>query len=87
MARRLGATEEWLAALARGELDPFPEAWRAALVYADAVTVPGSEVPESVWAELARLWSPAQIVEITSVIALFNYFNRFAEALHIPVTR
>ena len=26
-------------------------------------------------------------VEITSVITLFNYFNRFAVALRIPVTR
>jgi alkylhydroperoxidase family enzyme len=40
-----------------------------------------------VYEELARHWAPEQIVEITAVIALFNYFNRFAEALHVPVTR
>jgi alkylhydroperoxidase family enzyme len=36
---------------------------------------------------LERHWSPAQIVEITSVICIFNFFNRFANALDIPPTR
>ena len=39
------------------------------------------------YAALELHWSPAQIVEITSVICLFNFFNRFANALDIPVTR
>ena len=44
-------------------------------------------VSDAVYGELATHWSPAQIVEITSVIALFNFFNRFAHALAIPVTK
>ena len=31
--------------------------------------------------------SEPQVVEITAVIGLFNYFNRFANALDIPPTR
>lgn len=42
---------------------------------------------DATFARLAGYWSQAQIVEIASVIALFNYFNRFAEALDIPPTR
>ena len=45
--------------------------------------VPGDET----FADLRAHWDDAQIVEITAVVALFNYFNRFANALHVPVTR
>ena len=44
-------------------------------------------VDDAAFAELASHWTAAQIVEITAVVALFNYFNRFAEALAVPVTR
>jgi alkylhydroperoxidase family enzyme len=39
------------------------------------------------YATLTTHWRAAQIVEITAVAALFNYFNRFAIALDVPVTR
>ena len=42
---------------------------------------------EAAWRALAGHWSESQIVELVSVAALFNYFNRFAEALEIPPTR
>ena len=41
----------------------------------------------STWEALAAHWRESQIVELVSVAALFNYFNRFAEALEIPPTR
>ncbi len=44
-------------------------------------------ISPSAFGALARHWSPAQIVEITSVICMFNFFNRFANALDIPVTK
>lgn len=44
-------------------------------------------VPPETYAALEQYWSPAQIVEITSVIAIFNFFNRFANALDIPPTK
>jgi alkylhydroperoxidase family enzyme len=47
---------------------------------------PGVVAPE-IYSALERHWSAAQIVEITAVICLFNFFNRFANALDIPVTR
>ena len=65
----------------------FGEGDRAALAFADAMTPTGSQVPDEVFNELAGHWDAAQVVEITAVVALFNYFNRFAEALHVPVTR
>ena len=87
MARRLGATEAQLHALAGGDASSFPAGWEAALRWAAAMTPTGGNLPDELFDELARHWTAAEIVEITAVVALFNYFNRFAEALHIPVTR
>jgi alkylhydroperoxidase family enzyme len=87
LARRLGADDGLIEAMGRGELDGLAPGDRAAIAFAEQVTPTGSIVSDRVYEELACHWSAPQIVEITSVIALFNYFNRFAEALHVPVTR
>jgi len=65
----------------------FDDAWRSAFEYADAMTPTPGRVPPGAWATLERHWSPAQIVEITSVICIFSFFNRFANALDIPATK
>jgi alkylhydroperoxidase family enzyme len=83
----MGATEETIAALERGDLAALGSADSAAIRYAEMLTPTGSIVDDVVYEGLARHWAPEQVVEITAVIALFNYFNRFAEALHVPVTR
>ena len=87
MARRLGATDAQLDAVARAEYTVFEEPWRAAFRYADAMTPTPGIVADGVFAELASHWSPAQIVEITAVICMYNFFNRFAHALDVPITR
>jgi alkylhydroperoxidase family enzyme len=87
LARRLGATDEQLAALGAGDVSGFDAAWAAALSYAAHMTPTGATVSGDAYAALASHWQPAQIVEITAVVALFNYFNRFAIALEVPVTR
>jgi alkylhydroperoxidase family enzyme len=87
LARRLGASDAQLHAVARAIYETFDPSWRSALRYADAVTPTPGTVPDDVFDDLARHWSPAQIIEITAVICLFNFFNRFAHALDIPVTR
>ncbi|HKO16021.1 MAG TPA: hypothetical protein VJU87_07265 [Gemmatimonadaceae bacterium] len=87
MARRLGGTETQITALARAELDDFEPGWRAAFRYAEAMTRGGGKLPQQTFDELAAHWSPPQIVEITCVVTLFNYFNRFANALDIPPTK
>ena len=47
----------------------------------------GGRVSQATYDALQREWTEDQIVEITSVIALFNYFNRIANALDIPPTK
>ena len=87
MARRLGATDAAIAAMGAGDLSALAPGDRAAIAFAEAITPTGSTASDRVYEELACHWTAPQIVEITAVVALFNYFNRFAEALHVPVTR
>jgi alkylhydroperoxidase family enzyme len=97
LARRLGAREEWLRAVRReapetdgagsGSLDGVPEGWMAALRYAELMTESGHAVTDQAYAQLTPHWDEGQIVEITAVIGLFAYFNRFNDALRVPVTR
>lgn len=83
----MGGTDEQLDGVARGVYDAFDEPWRSALRYADVMTPTPGIVSREVYDDLASHWSPAQIVEITAVIAMFNFFNRFAHALDIPITK
>jgi alkylhydroperoxidase family enzyme len=87
LARRLGATDDQIAALSRGDVSVFSPAWAAALAYGAHMTPTGATVSGDAYAALASHWEPPQIVELTAVAALFNYFNRFAIALEVPVTR
>ena len=90
MARRLGATEEMLAAV-RADAPVagagFEPAWLAALAYAEAMGRSGHDVTDPLFTELARYWDHGQIVEISMVVGLFSYFNRFNDALCVEVTR
>jgi len=87
LARRQGASDAQLDGIARADYDGFEVSWRSALRYADEMTPTPGIVSDATFAELASSWNPTQIVEITAVICLFNFFNRFAHALEIPVTR
>jgi alkylhydroperoxidase family enzyme len=87
LSRRLGGSEAQLDAVARADYEVFDEPWRAAMRYADEMTPTPGIVSDETFAALASHWSPSQIVEITSVICMFAFFNRFAHALAIPVTK
>ena len=87
MARRLGATQEMLDAVIGGTYEGMEPGWDAALRYADVMTPTGSIPDTAIFSVLREHWDDTQIVEITAVIGLFNYFNRFANALDIPPTR
>jgi alkylhydroperoxidase family enzyme len=97
LARRLGATEEWIAAVRPetpleadadpGSLDGLDEGWHAALEFAELVTESGHAVNAEAYARLAQHWNEAEIVEITLVAGLFSYFNRFNDALRVEITK
>jgi len=88
LLRRLGVSDETIADMeARGsdaELEPDE---RAALRFAEEMSLRPREIPESVWDELRRHFDEGEVVEIAAVAALFNGFNRFNDALEVEITR
>ena len=88
LAKQLGASEELLDAMYNIDQheDLFTPAERVALTLAERMTTDPHGVDEEVWAELRARYDEGQIVELTAVIGLFNYFNRLNDALEIPIT-
>jgi alkylhydroperoxidase family enzyme len=66
--------------------DEFTAAELAALTLAERMTTDARNVDEEVWAELKEHYDDGQIIELASVIGLFNYFNRFNDALRVEIT-
>jgi alkylhydroperoxidase family enzyme len=85
LARQLGVSEALLDALYR--IDEFrhlfTERELVALRFAEIMTTGARDVDESLWDELQAHFDDGEIVEIATVIGLFNFFNRFADALQI----
>jgi alkylhydroperoxidase family enzyme len=80
-----GLTLTECSALAACEGSPFFDAdERAALAYADVMTR-DIEVPEEVFAEVARHFDSRQIVELTVLIGTYNMNARVLRALELDL--
>ncbi|MBV9690593.1 MAG: carboxymuconolactone decarboxylase family protein [Ktedonobacteraceae bacterium] len=88
LARQMGVSEELLNALYHIDTHRhlFNSRELVALRYAEIMTTSAREVDEQLWDELQAHFDDGELVEITSVIGLFNFFNRFADALQILPT-
>lgn len=91
MARRHGASDALLDALqdrgTNAERDRLEPPWLAALEYADVLHQSGHRVSDELFDRLREGWDPGQIAEITMVIGLTEYFNRFNDALRVEPTK
>ena len=66
---------------------PFGARERAALAYADAMTLTGSDaydVDDALFEELPRHFSEEEIIALTAIIAWENASSRFNRALRVP---
>ncbi|BCL82002.1 carboxymuconolactone decarboxylase family protein [Ktedonobacteria bacterium brp13] len=61
----------------------FTDRELVAIRYAEIVTTSARDVDEELWDELQSYFDDGEIVELTTVIGLFNFFNRFADALKL----
>ena len=87
MARRHGWSDEQLNDLAnfRNRSD-FTDAEKIALELAERVTR-DSGVDDDFWSELRKYYDEGEVIELLAAIGLFNYFNRFNNALHMEPTK
>src|SRR5881275_2775169 len=89
LAKQLGVSEALLDALYHIDEHRklFTESELVALRFAEIMTTGARDVDEALWDELQAHFDDGQIVEIATIIGLFNFFNRFADALQLlPMT-
>jgi alkylhydroperoxidase family enzyme len=88
LARRHGWSEEQISDLAnfRNRSD-FTDAEKAALELAERVTRDSNSVDDAFWQELRKYYDEGEIIELLAAIGLFNYFNRFNNALRMEPTK
>jgi alkylhydroperoxidase family enzyme len=88
LARRLGWTDDQIAHLAEFESHAgFEEKEKMALRLAERVTRDSNGVDDALWGDLRQHFDEGEIIELLAAIGLFNYFNRFNNALRMEPTK
>lgn len=81
-AERYGAEKEKLNNIWDYKTHPaFSEAERAALDFAFAASIIPNSVDDDIAENLRMYWNEGEIVEITGVVALFGYLNRWNDSM------
>ena len=85
VSSEMGTSEEKIIALDHYDgSDLFTEQEKAALRYADAMTLSDSDVDDDLFDLVKRHFSEDEIIELTEVIAWENASSKFNRALRIP---
>jgi alkylhydroperoxidase family enzyme len=69
------------------ENGPFDEREKAALAYAQQLTIDANRVDDVLFARLRQHYDEGEVVEISAMAGLFNYFNRVNDALQMEPTK
>jgi alkylhydroperoxidase family enzyme len=79
-----GATEDKVRAVERSAASPlFDEVERAALAFAEAMTITGQRVGDELFARVRAHFSEPQVVELAAAVALENFRSKFNVALGV----
>ena len=85
MGSELGVSDEKILALADYASSPlYSDKERAALAYADAMTITGRDVDDDLFARLREFFNDDEIVELTIIVAWENSSSKFNRALRVP---
>lgn len=88
MARRHGWSDDQINGLADFEQrNDFTEKEKVALRLAERVTRDAHTVDNQLWNEVRQHFDEGEVVELLAAIGLFNYFNRFNDALEMEPTK
>ena len=81
---RAGASQEKVGAVEKAaSSELFDEGERAAIAYAEAMTITGQRVDDALFARVRAAFDEDQIVELTAAVALENFRSKFNVALGI----
>ncbi|MBM4442796.1 MAG: carboxymuconolactone decarboxylase family protein [Candidatus Rokubacteria bacterium] len=79
-----GASEEKIRAIESAQSSElFTEPERAALAYAEAMTITGRKVDDALFARVRACYDEPQIVELTAAVAFENFRSTFNPALGV----
>lgn len=85
MSSELGVSDEKIDALSDyANSDLYTEPERAALEYADAMTITGSDVSDEMFSRLRKFYDEEALIELTATIAWENSSSKFNRALRVP---
>jgi alkylhydroperoxidase family enzyme len=81
----LGIPDEKILALEEYASSPlYDEKEKAALAYADAMTLSESDVDDELFERVGQFFDDDTLVELTAVIAWENFSSKFNRALRVP---
>ncbi|MBT4121201.1 MAG: hypothetical protein HOA57_05050 [Candidatus Magasanikbacteria bacterium] len=78
-----GLDDEIVERIKNHKFEDLPKAEQIVLEYGEAVTREAYKISDDLFNKLKNHYNDQQIVELTSVIGLFNYINRFNDALRV----
>jgi alkylhydroperoxidase family enzyme len=79
-----GASEDKVHQVARWATSPlFAEQERAALAFAEALTITGHKVTDELFARVRACFSEAETVELAAAVAVENFRSKFNIALGV----
>ena len=85
MGSELGVPEEKILALYEYAESPlYDEREKAALEYADAITLSDRDVDDELFARVQGFFDEEALVELTAIIAWENSSSKFNRALRVP---
>ncbi|PYO33970.1 MAG: hypothetical protein DMD86_09520 [Candidatus Rokuibacteriota bacterium] len=84
-ARHAGATEAKIAAIDDESSDLLSPRERVAIRFAEKLAVDHHKVDDTLWAELRRHFSEAEIIELAAHTTLFIGFGRFNEIVGLDL--
>ncbi len=85
-ALRLGIDEKKLEAVWDYRSSPlFSEKERVALDFSIAAASQPNDVSDALFARMKQHWNEGEIVEITAVVAMFGFMNRWNDTMATPL--
>lgn len=88
LGQALGLTDAEFEALQGNDYRSSPlfnEREKAVLAWAEAMTLNTAKRDDAAWAEMRRLFTDAEIVEISLITAVFNMGNRLTDSFRIEI--
>ena len=82
---RLGVSEAKMAAIWRPDADELSRRERAAVRFAQAITIDAGAIPADVYADFIREFTPQERIEVAIVATSMGMLNKLNDALRVPL--